>query len=64
MKKILILCLATAAALSACAYAPARSRRADITSSAAVCVDSCFGQYCKDTDGNLISGPVLLAADY
>jgi hypothetical protein len=62
MEKILILGLAAVIALSACM--PQHSPSADITSSDAVCVESHFGKYCKDTQGNLISGPVLLAADY
>jgi len=61
MGKIFVLGFAVAAALSACT--PQRSHLADITSSDQVCVDSWYGKYCKDPQGNLISGPQLLA-DY
>jgi hypothetical protein len=60
MGRIILLAIA-AAALSACA--PANDRVADITSSDRVCVDSHFGQYCKDLQGNYLTGVQLASQE-
>jgi hypothetical protein len=61
MKRIFILGFVVAVGLSACA--PERNPQADITSSGQVCAGSLDGQYCKNPQGKLISGPEV-AADY
>jgi hypothetical protein len=46
-----------AVAIFACA--PANDQPVDITSSDRVCVDSHFGQYCKDLQGKFLTGVEL-----
>ena len=56
MGKIILLAF-VAAALSGCATAD--DQAADFTSSDRVCVDSRFGQDCKDLQGNYSTGVEL-----
>jgi hypothetical protein len=56
MAKIFLLGF-VAVALSACIAE--RARTPDFTASNQICVNSCYGDYCKDLQGNYIGGVQL-----
>ena len=59
MRSVLILCVAVAIAVSACAPVHNHGPDIDIAPFEKVCVSSILGDYCKDRQGNLLSGPEL-----
>jgi hypothetical protein len=58
MQSVFILCVGVAIGLSACAPVD-QGPDIDIASFEKVCVSSIRGDYCKDLQGNLLSGPEL-----
>jgi hypothetical protein len=56
MQSVFILCVGVGIGLSACAPV---DQGPDISSTEKVCVSSTRGDYCKDRQGNLLSGPEL-----
>ena len=59
VRSVFILSAAVAIGLSACAPVNNHGPDIDIASFEKVCVSSAWGDYCKDRQGNLLSGPEL-----